>query len=518
MATNSVIVAIIPWPEHGHLNQLFHIANFISSHNIPLHFISLTNKNQELKIRAQNTLSTSRIQFNDLIAPSITQNSQPKDVNFADEYAFLAYLDKLGDPICKKCIELSKRAKKLVIVFDSLMTDVIKDVYSISNAVCYSVHAIPAFTMYSIFRQVVDKYQDQVARQVFDELPEVNDQGEVARQVFDGLPDQDEVARQVFDEFPDQDEVARQVFDELPEVDDHDEVARQVFDELPKVEDCFGPDVFEFVKKEIECNLNNGEFMNSCRELEGNYLDLLANVRNKPLFALGPFHMLLESPESSSNRDQHECLEFLDKQDVNSVIFVSFGTTTTLSREQVNELALGLERSNHKFIWVLREADKKMDTEKCEGWKEGSFELPEGFEERVEGRGMVVRNWVPQLEILGHKSTGGFLSHCGWNSCMESVSMGVPIATWPISVDQPYNAVFVTNVLKIGIPVRSWACREELVTSAVIENAVRTLMGTTQGDEMRKRAMKLSNKIKSSVSPGGLAHKERESFISCITK
>ncbi|KAK4344407.1 hypothetical protein RND71_037501 [Anisodus tanguticus] len=453
---SSVIVAIIPWPEHGHLNQLFHIANFISSHNIPLHFISLTNKNQELKIRAQNSLSTSRIQFNDLIAPSITQNSQPKDVNFADEYAFLAYLDKLGDPICKKCIALSKRAKKLVIVFDSLMTDVIKDVYSISNAVCYSFHAIPAFTMYSTFRQVVDKYQDQVAR--------------------------------------------------------------QVFDELPKVEDCFGPDVFEFVKKEIECNLNNGEFMNSCRELEGNYLDLLANVRNKPLFALGPFHMLLESPESSSNRDRHECLEFLDKQDVNSVIFVSFGTTTTLSLEQVNELVLGLERSNHKFIWVLREADKKMDTEKCEGWKEGSFELPEGFEERVEGRGMVVRNWVPQLEILGHKSIGGFLSHCGWNSCMESVSMGVPIATWPISVDQPYNAVFVTNVLKIGIPVRSWACREELVTSAVIENAVRTLMGTTQGDEMRKRAMKLSNKIKSSVSPGGLAHKERESFISCITK
>ncbi|KAH0735854.1 hypothetical protein KY285_011561 [Solanum tuberosum] len=448
---NEVIVAVIPWPEHGHLNQLFHIANFISSHNIPLHFISLTDRNQDLKNRVQ---STSKIHFNDLLAPPLTQISEPRE-DFADEFAFLEFLDKLGEPICEICVEISKQAKKLVVVFDSLMTDVIKGVYAISNVECYSFHAISAFCMYSTFQQVVGEVEDGVARQVFDEMPEVGD--------------------------------------------------------------CFGPDIFEFVQKERECNLNCGEFMNSCRELEGEYLDLLVNVRKKPLFALGPFHMLQELPESSGNRDRHECLEFLDEQDFDSVMFVSFGTTTTLSREQVNELALGLERSNHKFIWVIREADKKMETEKC-GGKDSNFELPEGFEERVEGRGMVVRNWVPQLEILGHKSTGGFLSHCGWNSCMESVSMGVPIATWPIQVDQPYNAVFVTNVLKIGISVRSWARREELVTATTIEKAVRTLMGTPEGEEIRQRAIELSNKIKNSVSHGGIAQKERESFISCITK
>ncbi|MCD9638597.1 hypothetical protein HAX54_022657 [Datura stramonium] len=448
---NEVIVAVIPWPEHGHLNQLFHVANFISSHNIPLHFISLTDRNQDLKCRVQ---STSKIHFNDLLPPPVTQNSEPRG-DFADEYAFFEFLDKLGEPICETCVEISKRGKRLVVVFDSLMSNVIKDVYSISNAECYSFHAISAFCMYSTFRQIVGE--------------------------------------------------------------DHEEVARQMFDEFPEVEDCFGPDIFEFVKKDSEFNLNAGEFMNSCRELEGKYFDLLANVRKKPLLALGPLHMLQESPDSLGNRNRHECLEFLDEQVFNSVIFVSFGTTTTLSREQVNELALGLEQSNHKFIWVLREADKKMDSEKCEG-KDGNFELPEGFEERVEGRGMVVRNWVPQLEILGHKATGGFLSHCGWNSCMESVSMGVPIATWPIHVDQPYNAVFITNVLKVGIPVRSWARREELVTAATIEKAVKTLMGMPEGEEIRQRARELSNKIKNSVSHGGLAHKERESFISCITK
>ncbi|KAM3215761.1 zeatin O-glucosyltransferase [Capsicum annuum] len=477
MATNThhlteLTVAVIPWPEHGHLNQLFHLANFISSHNVPIHFISLTNKNQELKNRVKNT---SKIHFDNLLAPPLAQKTEPRE-DFADEYEFLEFLDKLGEPICEICVDISMRTKKLVVILDSLMTDVVKEVYSISNVECFSFHAISSFCMYTTFKQIVG-VDDGVAHQVFDEFPELRNRNEV-----------------------------------------DESVARQMFDEMPEPGDCFGPDIFDFVKKESECNRNIGELVNSCRELEGKYLDLLVNVRKKPLFALGPFHMLGELLESSGNRcRRHECLEFLDEQEVNSVMFVSFGTTTTLSREQVNELVLGLEMSNHKFIWVLREADKRMETEECEG-KDGNFELPEGFEERVEGRGMVVRNWVPQLEILGHKATGGFLSHCGWNSCMESVSVGVPLATWPIHVDQPYNAVFVTNVLKIGIPVRSWAHREELVMAAVIEKAVRTLMGTPEGEEMRHRAMELSNKIKSSVSRGGLAHKERESFISCITK
>ncbi|KAF3652532.1 hypothetical protein FXO38_16026 [Capsicum annuum] len=96
--------------------------------------------------------------------------------------------------------------------------------------------------------------------------------------------------------------------------------------------------------------------------------------------------------------------------------------------------------------------------------------------------------------------------------------MGVPLETWPISNEQPSNAVYVTNVLKIGISVKSWAHREELVIASTIEKAVKTLMGTTEGEEMRQRAVELSKKIKSSVSDGGPARKEMESFISIIIK
>ncbi|KAM3382977.1 hypothetical protein P3S68_008552 [Capsicum galapagoense] len=149
--------------------------------------------------------------------------------------------------------------------------------------------------------------------------------------------------------------------------------------------------------------------------------------------------------------------------------------------------------------------------------KIGQIEIPEGFEERVEGRGMMV-NWAPQLEILRHSSTGGFLSHCERNSCIESISMGVPLATWPISFDQPSNAIYVTKLLKIGIPVRSWSQREELITASTIEKAVKTLMGMAEGEKMRQRAVELRKMIKSSVSHGGPARKEMESFTSNIIK
>lgn len=90
------------------------------------------------------------------------------------------------------------------------------------------------------------------------------------------------------------------------------------------------------------------------------------------------------------------------------------------------------------------------------GFKDRMVELPGGFEERVEGRGLIERGWVPQMDILGHFATGGFMSHCGWNSSMESILMGVPMATWPMHSDQPRKTFFITKVLKIGMAVNVW--------------------------------------------------------------
>lgn len=197
------------------------------------------------------------------------------------------------------------------------------------------------------------------------------------------------------------------------------------------------------------------------------------------------------------------------------MIYVSFGSSTSLSYEQIRELATGLEESEQNFLWVLRNCDAgdlftESGVEKPE--------LPQGYEERVKNKGIVVRDWAPQLDILAHPSTGGFMSHCGWNSCIESISMGVPIVAWPMHSDQPRNSVLVTEVLRIGTLVRDWAHRAQLVTSSTIENAVKTLMGTKEGDEMRKRAVELGDAIRRSVSRDGVASSEMDSFIAHITQ
>ncbi|KAK2454326.1 zeatin O-glucosyltransferase [Trifolium repens] len=132
--------------------------------------------------------------------------------------------------------------------------------------------------------------------------------------------------------------------------------------------------------------------------------------------------------------------------------------------------------------------------------------------------GFVVRDWAPQLEILSHPSTGGFMSHCGWNSTLESLSMGVPIAAWPMHSDQPKNSVLITQVLKVGLLVRDWSKRDELVAASDIENAVRTLMDTKEGDEMRERAVSLKNAIRISTEEVGVSRLEMDSFISHITR
>uniref|UniRef100_M1DFL2 Glucosyltransferase n=1 Tax=Solanum tuberosum TaxID=4113 RepID=M1DFL2_SOLTU len=175
---------------------------------------------------------------------------------------------------------------------------------------------------------------------------------------------------------------------------------------------------------------------------------------------------------------------------------------------------MGLEQSKQKFIWVLRDADRG-DIFKGEDRR---VELPEGFEERLKDVGLVVREWAPQPEILAHSSTGGFMSHCGWNSCIESITMGVPIAAWPMHSDQPRNGFLVTEVLKIGLIVREWEKREELVNASTIENVVRKLMASEEGNVIRKRAEELGEAVRQSTEKGGTSRIELDSFIAHITR
>ncbi|KAJ8564812.1 hypothetical protein K7X08_001272 [Anisodus acutangulus] len=261
-------------------------------------------------------------------------------------------------------------------------------------------------------------------------------------------------------------------------------------------------------------DIRAGDLYNSKKVLEGTSLDLMAeyaSTQNKKQWAIGP---ILPTKLDNVSNKRNKCLDWLDNQPPRSVLYVSFGSSTTFSDKEIMELAMGLERSKQKFVWVLRDADRG-DIFTGEARR---FELPEGFEERVKRIGLVVREWAPKLEILAHSSTGGFISHCGWNSCTESITMGVPIAAWPMHSEQPINAFFVTEMLKIGLIVREWEKREELVNASTIENFVRKLMVSEEGDEIRKRAEELGAAVRQSTEKGGASQLELDSFIAHITR
>ncbi|XVE93402.1 hypothetical protein REPUB_Repub01dG0189000 [Reevesia pubescens] len=105
---------------------------------------------------------------------------------------------------------------------------------------------------------------------------------------------------------------------------------------------------------------------------------------------------------------------------------------------------MALEASEQQFIWVVR---RQKNNEEEEDW------LLEGFEKRMEGKGVIIRGWAPQVLILDHEAVGRFVTHCGWNSTLEGVSAGVPMVTWPVFADQFYNEKLLTQVLKIGVDV-----------------------------------------------------------------
>uniref|UniRef100_A0A6N2KAB7 anthocyanidin 3-O-glucosyltransferase n=1 Tax=Salix viminalis TaxID=40686 RepID=A0A6N2KAB7_SALVM len=177
---------------------------------------------------------------------------------------------------------------------------------------------------------------------------------------------------------------------------------------------------------------------------------------------------------------------------------------------KLKEIATGLEASGLQFIWVVRR--NKNSKEDKEDW------LPEGFEERMEGKGLIIRGWAPQVLILDHEATGAFVTHCGWNSTLEGITAGKPMITWPLFGEQFYNEKLVIDVLRTGVAVgaKEWAgMHADHVTlkSEVIEKAITRIMVGVEADERRSRASKLGETARKAVEKGGSSFSDVNSLI-----
>ncbi|VFQ92309.1 unnamed protein product [Cuscuta campestris] len=243
-----------------------------------------------------------------------------------------------------------------------------------------------------------------------------------------------------------------------------------------------------------------GWLCNTVKEIEPLGSEALGSFTKLPVWCIGPFlppGMLKDGPSSdipgkrtagkAHGLSPEKCIEWLDRKPERSVLYISFGSQNSISASQMMELALGLEDSGKPFIWAIRPPvgfDPK-----------GEFRaewLPEGFEEREQG--LVIHGWAPQLEILWHRSTGGFLSHCGWNSSLESLSQGVPMIGWPMAAEQAFNSKMMAEEMGVCVELTK-GVRSNLERSDV-KRVVDLVLGSR---EMREKAGRVRELIRGAV-------------------
>ncbi|PWZ05225.1 UDP-glycosyltransferase 73B5 [Zea mays] len=204
---------------------------------------------------------------------------------------------------------------------------------------------------------------------------------------------------------------------------------------------------------------------------------------------VGPLFMAAgDMPDGEkTEQDPEDCLSWLDERVAHpgSMVYASFGTQAHITDVELDELVHGLVQSSHRFLWAVQ----------SETW---SLPVDVGPNNRI------VRGWVLQRSVLAHKAVGGFVSHCGWNSVMESLAAGKPMLMWPIIAEQHLNARYVANILGAGVRIALKASAD-IVGSAEVEEKVRELMDVEckAAKRMRERATWAQQAAKSAVSHGG---------------
>nr|QEA68978.1 UGT85K22 [Panax ginseng] len=264
--------------------------------------------------------------------------------------------------------------------------------------------------------------------------------------------------------------------------------------------------LFNFAKNEAQnCFKASALIFNTFESLEQEVLQAISS-KFPHTYPIGPLSLLLQhlpntplySFRPSLWKEDTECLEWLDKKEPNSVIYVNYGSVTVMSDQHLKEFAWGLANSKHPFLWIVRPDIVMGD----------SAILSQHFLEEIKGRGLLA-SWCPQVEVLSHESVGGFLTHCGWNSTLESICGGVPMICWPFFAEQQTNCRYscVDDEWGIGVEVNHDVKHEE------IEVLVKQIMEGDKGKRLRRRALEWKKKAKDATSVGGSSYNNFDRFL-----
>ncbi|KAI5077595.1 hypothetical protein GOP47_0007419 [Adiantum capillus-veneris] len=273
-----------------------------------------------------------------------------------------------------------------------------------------------------------------------------------------------------------------------------------------------------------------GIIINSFEALERDAYQAMQKKLPFPVTLVGPLipSALLEGDVNDASvgpslpEENIECIDWLNHQRKQSVLYVSFGSLLNPSAEDLASIAIGIKNSKQPFLWVIRPRSSVRNVASI---------LPEGFIDDTKEQGLIIP-WAPQMQVLSHPSIGAFLTHCGWNSTLEGLSMGVPMISCPVMSDQPTNATYVCEFWKIGmtlkrhndnsgrsldgerglmVPRKSGSLR-----SSDVERVVKTVLLEKEGEEMRKRAMELRKEARRARRAQGSSCIHMEDFIQTV--
>ena len=273
-----------------------------------------------------------------------------------------------------------------------------------------------------------------------------------------------------------------------------------------------GDVLFNFLLHEVEqSDRATAVILNTIDELEKVALDAMCSILPMPVYTISPLNFLTEQLVSEGDaggtlaairpnlwREDRSCLEWLQGREPRSVVYVNYGSITTMSGQELVEFAWGLANCGYDFLWIVRNDLVKGDT----------AVLPSEFQEATKGR-CLLASWCEQEAVLRHEAVGAFLTHCGWNSMMEGLSAGVPMLCWPFFAEQQTNSRYACVDWCVGMEIGNDVRRE------VVEARLREVMGGEGvGKEMRHKAAEWSKiAVRATTKPGGRSLANLESMF-----
>lgn len=245
----------------------------------------------------------------------------------------------------------------------------------------------------------------------------------------------------------------------------------------------------------------NADFVlcNTVQELEP---ETLSALRAKiPYYAIGPIfpNGFTNSFVATSLWSESDCTQWLDTKPHGSVLYMSFGSYAHITKRDLKEIANGILLTTVNFVWVLRPDVVSSDD---------PDPLPVGFKEKVGERGMILP-WCCQKAVLAHPAIGGFLTHCGWNSVLESIWCEIPLLCFPLLTDQFTNRKLVVDDWKIGINLSN----RKVITKEEVSNNINRLMSGKSRDEFRNMIKEAKKTLENALAPSGSSYKNMIQFI-----